>query len=319
MPRRGVARTLAEDVRDGLGAARKYLPSKYFYDARGSELFDRICATPEYYPTRTENRLLERHAGEIIARATPASILELGAGSAAKTEHLFQACEYAGRRCVYQPLDVDGQMIRQAGARLVGRFRWLEVDGWAGDFVDAAGRLPPGARPRMIVFLGGTLGNFDEHQAPALLRALRSSLSGGDWFLLGVDRVKDPAVLDAAYNDAAGVTAAFNLNILRVINRKLGADFDPAGFAHHAFFDIDKRRIEMHLRSLRKQRATIPGVLPEVHFGVGESILTEISRKFTGPDLEALLRGAGLSPVVHYEAPGAYYSLLLCRPAVSPA
>jgi len=306
---------LAEDARAGLSGTPKSLPPKYFYDERGSWLFDMICLTPEYYPTRTEAALLARHAGEIVATAAPATILELGSGASRKTHYLMDACEALGNRCAYQPMDVCAEIMLEAARRLLERHDWLRVDAVVGDYVHGLADLPAGQGPRLFAFLGGTIGNFDETESARFLTGLRSIMGPEDWFLLGADRVKDTHVLNAAYNDAQGYTAEFNLNVLRVLNRELGASFDLQAFRHHAFFDPRLSRIEMHLVSRRSQAVHIPPIGLTVEFSGGESLLTEISRKFTSEELEQQLRAAGMRVVKHFTPDNEFFSLLLARRA----
>lgn len=313
--RRGT--TLAEDVRAGLTAVPKQLPPKYFYDARGSKLFDHICTTPEYYPTRTEDRLLAQAAPAVIRAVRPAAIVELGSGAAHKTRHLFDACEQLGWETRYQPVDVCQEMLLESARQLSERYPWLEIEAWVGDYCLGLGHLPPGLDPRgprLFLFLGGTIGNFYPDEAVAFLRDLRASMQPQDRLLLGADRVKDPAVLHAAYNDAQGYTAEFNLNILRVLNRALGARFDLHSFAHEAGYNAQQERIEMHLRAKVDHNVSIPALGLCIPFACGESILTEISRKFTPESLTALLRDSGFAVERHEAPPDDYFSLVLARP-----
>ena len=223
---------LAEDARRGLLHRPRSLPSKYFYDERGSRLFDAICRTPEYYPTRTEGMLLARHAAAIIAQARPEHILELGSGASRKTRHLLAACEGGRHTPTYWPFDVCEEMLLAAGAELAGRYDWLTINPLLGDYCGGLRHLPAPNGRRLFVFLGGTIGNFERAEAIALLCELYAIMAPGDRLLLGADRVKDPAVLLAAYNDAQGVTAEFNRNLLQVLNRQLGADFVVEAFRH---------------------------------------------------------------------------------------
>ena len=311
---RDLRAALADDVRDGLRARPKRLPPKYFYDERGSRLFEAICRTPEYYPTRTEDALLARHALEIVEAVRPAELVELGSGSSRKTVHLTAACERLGCHCVYRPVDVCAAMLEEAAARLTRAHAWLRVAALVGEYEPALASLPPPRGPRLFAFLGGTLGNFEDAEARGFLRRLRRAMVPGDALLLGADRVKDRAVLDAAYNDAAGHTEAFNLNVLNVINRELGAGFRPRDFRHRAFFDPARSRVEMHLVARKRHRVSIGALSLDVAFDQGESILTEISRKFTAPEIEGLLAAVGLEVRRHYAPDNGYYSLLLAVP-----
>lgn len=308
---------LAQDVRSGLGGSPKQLPPKYFYDEYGSELFDRICRTPEYYPTRTEDALLAQYAEAIVSEVRPDVIVELGSGASRKTDRLLRACDALGRHAMYQPVDICGEMLLSAGHRLVKRYHWLQVEGVVADYCGGLDGVARTAPTRLFVFLGGTLGNFSELEARSFLSELRGTMSPGDWFLLGVDRVKDPAVLNAAYNDVEGITAAFNLNVLSVINRELEANFSLDRFEHHAWFNEEASRIEMHLRARERQRVEIPGLDLQVGFEAGESILTEISRKFTLDSLQALLTVSGFELATHFQPENQYFSLVLARPSES--
>lgn len=308
------AADMATEVRVGLTAPRKWLPPKYFYDAHGSALFEKICATREYYPSRVEDRLLAQWAAEIVADTRPRAFVELGAGSARKTRHFFDACELEDDcDAHYVPLDVCGEMLAHAGQTLLQRYDWLKIDAVVGDYTRGLAHLPRTHGPQLFLFLGGTLGNFDPDAALLFLRDVRAAMRPGDALVLGADRVKDPAVLNAAYNDSAGFTAAFNLNVLEVLNRELKADFDPAQFSHYAFFNRTQAQVEMHLRATTAQRVTIPGVAT-VEFAEGETILTEISRKFSYESLNALLHDAGFRVHRHYQPDDQYYSVALAHP-----
>ena len=302
---------LLEDVRAGLLSPPRSLPPKYFYDERGSSLFDRICDTPEYYPTRTEAALLAAHAREIIAATRPDHIVELGSGTSRKTRHLLDACDRVGVTCTYWPFDVCEPLLAQTGEDLLEGYPWLRVQALVGDYLGGLDHLPrPGGR-RLFVFLGGTIGNFSPEEAMAFLGELRGMMRPGDALLLGADRVKSPQVLHAAYNDAEGVTAEFNRNVLTVLNRELEADFDPEAFAHYAPYNPERQQIEMYLIARSPQRARLGRLGLELELPAGEHILTEISRKFTLPSLLALLGEAGLRPLQHYAAEADYFSLVL--------
>ncbi|MEJ2644553.1 MAG: L-histidine N(alpha)-methyltransferase [Gammaproteobacteria bacterium] len=313
-PARPVA-DLAQDARDGLIERPRSLPPKYFYDDRGSRLFDAICDTPEYYPTRTENALLERYAAQIMAAADPEHIIEFGSGTSRKTLHLLEAC--AAEAC-YWPFDVCESMLRESGSALVESYDWLQVNALVGDYLGGLARLPRPEGKRLLVFLGGTIGNFEPGQAHEFLCEVRESMEPGDTLLLGADRVKDPHILHAAYNDAAGITAEFNLNLLRVLNRELEADFDLGGFRHQARYNRALEQIEMYLVARRAQQVRLGALDADLEFANGEAILTEISRKFTPASLESLLGAAGLVVDRHFEPPNGYFSLVLARPSDAP-
>jgi L-histidine Nalpha-methyltransferase len=288
-------RALADDVLDGLTRPFKELPPKHFYDARGAALFDRICELPEYYPTRAERSILEARAAELAARTGAAELVELGSGTAAKTRILLRAMADAGTLRRYVPIDVTEGMVRDCAASLVAELPGLAVHGIVGDFERHLGHVPPPAGPRVVAFLGGTIGNFAPGSRRRFLRALRGLLRPGvDHLLLGTDLVKDPAVIEAAYDDAAGVTAEFNRNVLHVLNRELGADFDVEAFDHVAFFDREHEWVEMRLRAQRRMEVRVEALDLDVTFAAREELRTEISAKFTPQRLRADLSAAGL-------------------------
>ncbi len=304
----GVLDTLAEDVRTGLTAPFKQLPPKYFYDERGSELFDAITTLPEYYQTRSERSILNRHAPTIVERIAAEELVELGSGTASKTRALLYAMAGAGSLRRYVPFDVDESVVEACAIELIGLYPGLSVHGVVGDFGRDLGRVPTGER-RLFAFLGGTIGNLFPAQRTAFLRKLREMMGPEDGLLIGTDLVKDRAVLEAAYNDSAGVTAEFNRNVLRVINAGLDADFDPDGFQHVAFFDEANSWIEMRLRANGAQYVRIDGADLEVRFADGEEIRTEISAKFTREAVERELEAAGLCLVDFYTDDNALFGL----------
>jgi L-histidine N-alpha-methyltransferase len=289
-------RCLADDVLDGLTRPFKELPPKHFYDARGSELFDQICELPEYYPTRTERQILERHAGEIVRATGATELVELGSGSAEKARILLDAMAEAGTLRRYVPFDVSEQALQQAAEELVAEYDGLKVDGVIGDFERHLDRIPAGdGETRLVALLGGTIGNFPPGTRRRLLRAIGRLLEPGDRLLLGTDLVKDPEVIEAAYDDPDGVTAEFNRNVLRVINRELDADFTPDAFEHIAFYDRDREWVEMRLRARRAQSVLIAALGLRVSFAAGEELRTEISAKFSRARVEADFAAAGLT------------------------
>lgn len=306
--------SLWEDVAHGLFSTPRRLPAKYFYDERGSQLFDQICNVPEYYPTRTENALLAEVSADIIARARPASIIELGSGMSRKTHHLLDACAELDCFARYVPFDVCDEVLLLSGERLMHEFPWLTVQPLRGDYGAGLAHLPRRAERNLIAFLGGTIGNFTAGESHAFLSELRAFMGPDDRLLLGADRVKRPEVLHAAYNDFAGVTAEFNRNVLRVINRELGADFDVERFAHYAFFNPLESQIEMHLVAMGAQRVRFAVNDAVLELKEGDSIQTEISRKFTRASLEAMVCGAGFAIEQHYESRAPAFSLVLARP-----
>lgn len=312
--------TLADDARQGLLAPPRWLPPKYFYDARGSRLFDAICRTPEYYPTRTEQRLLEDHAEALIQAARPADILELGAGTSRKTQAVLAAAERLGVALSYRPFDVDATVLEAAAGELSQRFPDLPIELLVGDYTGGLGRLPRvGSGSELLLFLGGTLGNFYPAEAEAFLRELSEWMAPQDRLLLGLDRVKDRATLEAAYNDAEGVTAEFNRNLLQVLNRELGADFDPGNFAHCALFNREQARIEIYLEVLRAHRARLPALDATLELAEGERILTEISRKFTRDTMAEMVRAGGFTVEQAIHAPNEAFTLLLLAPVAPSA
>lgn len=306
------ASTLADDVRKGLSRKPKRLPSKYFYDEEGSRLFDRICDTPEYYQTRTELALLESIAGPLLSSLRPTDIVELGSGAARKTRVLFDTVETLGLNSRYIPFDVCEEMLRRSSRELLQSYPWLRVRGVVGDYDRHLDRIPGGGR-RLIVFLGGTIGNFTDGEATAFLRRLGSTMGPGDHLLLGTDLVKDEDVLHAAYNDREGVTAAFNKNVLAVINRELDGSFPLEQFEHVAFYDKREARIEMHLRARRALEVPIDGLRMTVCLEKGETIHTEISRKFTKESVAALYQGAGLEMVSWHTPPNGWFGISVAR------
>lgn len=305
---------MLDDVRAGLLHAPRSLPPKYFYDERGSELFEEITHTDEYYPTRTERALLTRLAPEIVARTTPCTLTELGAGSASKTQILLDAMlARTPRGIVYVPVDVSAAYLEQSAARLRDRYPALRVEPVVADF-STPFHMPPHPAPALHAFLGSTIGNFVPREAATFLETARARMDARDHFLLGADLRKDPAVLERAYNDARGVTAQFNRNVLRVLDTVLGADFDPEAFEHRAVYDTTEHRIEMYLVAREPQRVTIPEV-GVIDIAAGEPILTEVSYKYDRSTVEQLLDAANLALVEWYTDPDARFALALARPA----
>jgi L-histidine N-alpha-methyltransferase len=300
--------TLADEVRDGLRRTLKELPPKYFYDERGSQLFDAITALPEYYPTRCEREILNRRAPEIVAETGAGELVELGSGTASKTRALLYAMAGAGTLRRYVPFDVDPSVVEACAAELTELYPGLAVHGVVGDFGRDLDRIPAGDG-RLFAFLGGTIGNLYPDQRAAFLARLGGLMTGDDRLLIGTDLVKDRAVLEAAYNDSAGVTAEFNRNVLRVLNESLDADFDPAAFEHVAFFDEANSWIEMRLRAKGAQTVRIEGAELEIAFEDGEELRTEISAKFTRDAVERELHGAGLALDAFHTDEGGLFGL----------
>lgn len=290
----GYWRNLAEDVREGLTSTPRRLLPKYFYDDEGSHLFERITELPEYYPMKAEAALLREIAHSLMERLAPDEIVELGSGSSTKSRILLDAQPPAHPLRRYIPLDVSEAIVRQAAASLQRDYPQLKVHGVIGDFELHLHRLPQPSGRRLVLFLGSTIGNLHHPQRLALLRGIPSLLGRNGRLLLGVDLVKDTGVLERAYNDSAGVTAAFNRNILSVINKRLGADFQPACFRHEAFFNREQSRIEMHLRPSSPQTVTIAALGLTVELSPKETIWTESSYKFTRESTAGMLQAAGL-------------------------
>ncbi|MFG2309288.1 L-histidine N(alpha)-methyltransferase [Streptomyces sp. NPDC048566] len=289
LPEDATEAALRADVLHGLGSTPKTLPPKWFYDAHGSDLFERITELPEYYPTRAEREILLARAGEIAAASGARTLVELGSGSSEKTRHLLDAFPDLH---TYVPVDVSGSALTQAGRALGAERPGLDVHALIADFT-ATLTLPDTPGPRLVAFLGGTVGNLLPAERAAFLASVRALLAPGDTLLLGTDLVKDPSVLVRAYDDAAGVTAAFNKNVLSVVDRELGADFDLDAFEHVALWDAGHEWIEMRLRSRVAQTVKIPALGLVVEFAEGEELRTEISAKFREEGVRAELAEAG--------------------------
>jgi L-histidine N-alpha-methyltransferase len=298
------------EVEEGMSRPQKALPPKFFYDRRGSELFEEITALSEYYPTRTEHALLERWASGWVEYVGSRTLVELGAGSAAKTRNILDAMTGAGTAEVYAPVDISEDFLAETARTLRVEYPDLRVVPVVADISTALDLPPSLPRPAIFAFLGSTIGNFEAEAAAALVRRIGAAMRPGDRFLLGVDLRKEPAVLEAAYNDSRGVTAEFNLNMLRVLNAELGANFDPRAFRHRAFYDRERHRIEMHLVAIRPQRVTIPGS-GSWEIAEGESIRTEISCKHDRDSVQALLDAAGLSMERWETDPDGLYAITL--------
>jgi L-histidine Nalpha-methyltransferase len=287
---------MAREVWEGLARAQKEIPSKYFYDTRGSALFDAITRLPEYYLTRAEGSILRAHAAELVAGNAANVLVELGPGSGEKTRLLLDPLTAVSGAPVYVPLDISESYLEQLRAQFSAAYPGLTVRPALCD-ISRELKLPGMLKgPLLVAFLGSTIGNFEPHDATALLQRVAAVMRVEDRLLVGFDLKKDEARLNAAYNDTAGVTAEFNLNVLRVLNHELTCDFDLTAFRHCAFYNTVAGRIEMHLISERKQRVRI-GSLGFVHFAEGESVRTEISCKYDRTDIEMILQGAGLEVI----------------------
>jgi L-histidine N-alpha-methyltransferase len=314
LPDRFFEASLRADVLAGLTAAPKSLPPKWFYDERGSELFDKITLLDEYYPTRAEREILVAAAPEIAAATRSSTLVELGSGTADKTRLLLDALSDAGALAEYVPVDVSESALVTAASRMLERYPGLRVRAVLSDFTEHLGFGAPSG-PRLVVFLGGTIGNLLPAERARFLAAVRAQLSDGDALLLGTDLVKDPAVLVAAYDDAAGVTAEFNKNILRVLNAELDGNFDVEEFDHVAIWDAEAEWIEMRLRSATDQTVLLRAMDLRVPFTAGEEMRTEISAKFRRSGVAAELAAAGLELRSWWTDARARFGLSLSVPA----
>jgi len=294
----------------GLSGRPLSIPSKYFYDDRGSALFDAICDLPEYYLTRSEQLLLDRRSEEIAHLTEANELVELGAGTARKTRHLIESLLERGRGLHYAPLDISQYALNQAERSLSKEYPDLHITGIRCDYTETLEPLIPDPGC-LAVFLGSTIGNFPHDSAVNLLQRLRDRLAQGDWFLMGVDLVKPVEILEAAYNDGAGVTAEFNKNILNVVNRAVGGDFDPGAFEHLAFFNREESQIEMHLVAQREMTVKLTALDLRVEVLDGERIRTEISRKFTRSRTEGILAQAGFGLRHWFVSDNGYFALAL--------
>ncbi len=308
----GLENTFAEDVKAGLLAPNKFLLPKYFYDTNGSEYFEKICETPEYYLTRTEASILKRYCGEIAEINSDKEVLvELGSGSSIKTKFIINALLLNYHRLDYIPIDVS-EILIESSKKLINTFEKLHVSGILSEYEEGlkiVNRIS--AKTKMLLFLGSSIGNFSLDEAESFLRVLSSVMNSGDTLLVGFDLKKDERVLNAAYNDKEGYTEKFNLNLLQRINNELDADFNLDNFRHVAFFNDSQNRIEMHIESLKEQDVCINVIQQKIHFRSGERIHTENSYKFTGKMIDALASAAQLSILKSWKGPNNYFSLCL--------
>jgi L-histidine Nalpha-methyltransferase len=303
---------MAADVRAGLTKPFKELSPRYFYDERGSELFEQITELVEYYPTRCEREILQRRSAEIVAAANPRALIELGSGSAAKTRVLLDAMSEAGCLEAYAPVDISEEITRDTADAIASEYEGVTVMGHVCDFELDLERVPVEG-PRVIAFRGGTMGNFQPAQRASFLRRVANLLDPEDRFLLGTDLVKDRATLELAYDDPHGVTAAFNKNVLAVLNDRLDADFDLDAFEHVARWDADNLWMDIRLRSLKHQVIDISALDLQVAFAAGEEMRTEISTKFMRPGLEGIYAEAGLELTDWWTDDDGQYALSLAR------
>ena len=302
------------DVVAGLTSSPKTLPCKYFYDAAGSDLFERICETPEYYPTRTERLILERHAGDIAALTGRCELVELGSGSASKTRILLEAYADAAKEIHFVPIDVSESILRESSRELVARYGGLSIRGFSGTYEQALANLHPAPAPkRMFIILGSTIGNFRERERTAFLTRIRGAMTAGDYFLIGIDRRKNIDVIERAYNDDKGLTARFNINMLSHLNRRFHGDFVTENFSHRAFYKTARHRIEMHLQSHCRQTVSLRDLNLSVTLDEGESIRTEISRKFDPDQMAAEFGELGFSHQATWTDDRAWFAVMLFR------
>jgi len=304
-------RSLRRDALLGLTSTPRWLPPKWFYDARGSELFEEITRLPEYYQTRAESSILNARAGDIARRTGAHTLVELGSGSSEKTRLLLDALREGGTLRQYVPLDVSETALREAVAAIHGDYPGLAIHGVVADFTEHLDRIP-GQTPRLVAFLGGTIGNFFPQERAGFLAALHRTLARGDWLLLGTDLVKSPEILVPAYDDAAGVTAQFNRNVLAVLNRELGANFDPDSYQHVAVWDPENEWIEMRLRA-GAAAVSLPEIGLDIVLAPGEEIRTEISAKFRREGIENELAAAGFGLESWWTDPAGLFALSLAR------
>lgn len=302
----------AEAVALGLSDTPRWLPSRFLYDAAGSELFEQICAQPEYYPTRTEAGILEAAAPAIRAKTGPVTLIELGSGSSVKTDLLLAAYSDGNQAVRYVPVDVSASILRLAADRIEDLFPAVNVAGVHGEYETAFPLLAEFA-PSLLLFLGSTVGNLNHAESVAFWRRVASAMPAGSWMLLGVDLVKDPAVLEAAYNDAAGITAAFTKNLFARMNRELDAGLDLDAIAHEAAWNPDWQRIEIGARFLTAQDVHVGPLGRTFRMEAGELVMTEISRKFVLPRLADYLRCFGFSVAHVATDPDAWFAVLLLQ------
>ncbi len=302
------------DVISGLARIPKTLPPHYFYDRHGSHLFEQICELPEYYPTRTEAAILSQYADDIAQITGPSDLVELGSGSSTKTRLLLDAYAGLDDRLFYSPIDVSGGMLEQSAYTLLEDYPTLSVRGLVGTYEQALDRLPPTSLPtRTILFLGSTIGNLNPCECDEFLDRISRALQPDEYFLLGIDLQKPKPILEAAYNDSQNVTAQFNLNMLCHLNHRFSGDFEPAQFQHWAFFNEKESQIEMHLRSIVSQTALLEKLDLIVELAKGETILTEISRKFDPEAMQAQLSTKGLETINFWSDPQEWFGVLLCQ------
>ena len=303
-----------QDVIKGLTQKSKSLPSRYFYDDRGSQLFEQICDLPEYYPTRTEAAILQKYGNEVVQITQECELVELGSGSSTKTRFLLDAYQAQGYRLRYLPIDVSAKILEESAKQLLQDYPLLHIYGLVSTYEQALEELiSKQFKKRMILFLGSTLGNFNDWECDRFFSGVLTALDQGDYFLLGIDLQKPQSVLEAAYNDTQGITAAFNLNMLAHLNKRFQGDFVPDSFEHRAFYNQSKSQIEMHLISKRSQLVHLNSLDLTVKLEQGETILTEISRKFNLQQIQLYLQKQGLKSLQVWTDPKQWFGLLLCQ------
>ncbi|WP_293149402.1 MULTISPECIES: L-histidine N(alpha)-methyltransferase [unclassified Microcoleus] len=303
-----------EDVIQGLSKNQKTLPAKYFYDSRGSQLFEQICELPEYYPTRTEASILRQYAGEIARITGACELIELGSGSSTKTRLLLDAYQALKYACKYVPVDVSASILKESALQLQVEYPTLHVQGLIGTYEQALAQLMPTSRSsRMVFFLGSSMGNFTPAECDIFLNQITDVLTPGDYFLIGIDLQKPQHILEAAYNDSQGVTAAFNLNMLDHLNWRFQGNFDTGLFAHQAIYNQQDNQIEMYLHCQTSHVVNLESLGLNVTWKTGESILTEISRKFDLDTVEKELDSKGLKTIKSFTDPQKWFGLILCQ------
>jgi L-histidine Nalpha-methyltransferase len=303
-----------EDVIQGLTENPKTLPAKYFYDSRGSQLFEQICELPEYYPTRTEASILRQYADEIARITGACELIELGSGSSTKTRLLLDAYQSQNYSCKYVPVDVSASILKESALQLQVEYPALQVQGLIGTYEQALAQLVPASLPaRMIFFLGSSLGNFTPQECDVFLNQITDVLAPGDYFLLGIDLQKPQPILEAAYNDSQGITAAFNLNMLHHLNWRFQGDFDTNLFTHQAIYNQQENQIEMYLHCQTSHVVNLEKLGLNVTWKTGESILTEISRKFDLETVEKELDSKGLKTLKIFTDSQKWFGLIICQ------
>jgi len=313
LPSKDSSEALRMDVQEGLFACPRSLSPKYFYDDKGSKLFDAICKTHDYYPTRTESALLQKNAAQIIDIVKPNTCAELGAGTSAKTEILLSKSCSSLDTFTYLSIDVCQEVLIESAHRLLQKYENLQVESVAGEYIPAIQNLQKLVSPTLYVFIGSSIGNFTELDSIELLSEVANKMSTEDYILIGMDRVKDKEILGRAYNDSDGVTSKFNLNVLNVLNYKLGSNFDLANFSHHALYNEQQQQIEMYLISKCNQEVSFPTFNEKIMLKENEKILTEVSRKYTKASIKNILEKSGLQEAVHFEPSNQYFSLVLAK------